>query len=370
MPDKNRQISVGALTLYPFDTIPGQRFRIEQWEPYLKERQISIDYLPFADKELLKTLPKQGHFLSKISGMLAGFARRIVNFKDLSNYDVIYIYRAAAMIGPAFLEKLMKFSNRPIIFDFDDAIFLTHTNEANKLFAWAKFAGKTGTICRLSDHVIVGNSWLGNYARQFNSEISIIPSSVDTDVYVPKSKKKRDDGKIVIGWTGSSTSQTHLEMFAPVLKKLFAKRSDIILSVHSDRSPKLEDIDFVWHSWTPETEVEIISSFDIGIMPLPDDEWSRGKCSMKALLYMSLAIPTVCSDVGMNREVIDQGKNGFLAGNEAEWIEYLEKLIDDENLRVESGKAARQTIVEKYSMKRCAELFADAIETTIAASAG
>lgn len=300
-----------------------------------------------------------GERLFAAAGAFAAFIR----------YDAVFIYRAAAVIGPALLERIVRLSGRPVIFDFDDAIFLSHTNEANKLFGWLKFAGKTGSICRLSTLVTVGNSWLADYARKFNPHVRIIPSSVNTDVYVPQPGKKAADAvgrKLIVGWTGSSTSQTHLEMFAPVLKKMLERRP-FELYVHSDRAPDLPpEIPVVWHEWSPENEVEVISSFDIGIMPLPDDEWSLGKCSMKALLYMSLGIPTVCSDVGMNREVITDGENGLLASTEENWLDSMERLIDDEGLRARLGAAARATVIEKYSMKRCADLFAGAIREAIA----
>ena len=362
MKETGGKISLCALTLYPFDTVPGQRFRIEQWQPFLEQQGISIDYYSFADEKLTRIMPKPGNLTAKISGMTKGVMRRLAHLKDLSRYDAILIYRAAAMIGPAFFERLIKLSGRPVIYDFDDAIFLEHTNEANRFFGWLKFAGKTGSICRLSDRVTVGNAWLAEYAHRFNPNVTIIPSSVNTEIYSPK--PKTNGNKLIVGWTGSSTSQTHLEMFAPTLKKLLA-RHDVEIHVHSDRSPELSDIPFVWHRWSPENEVEVISNFDIGIMPLPDDEWSLGKCSMKALLYMSLGIPTVCSDVGMNREVVKHGENGFLAANEEEWFTSLEKLIDDKNLRMKMGNAARGTVVEKYSMKKCADLFGEVIRNSI-----
>jgi glycosyltransferase involved in cell wall biosynthesis len=362
MKDEKKKFSLGALTLYPYNTVPGQRYRIEQWEPYLKEYGIEIDYLSFADEKLTKTMPQPGRVFSKIGGLTQAFLRRFAHLSKLRQYDAILIYRAAAIVGPAFLERLVKLTGRPIIYDFDDAIFLTHTHQSNKLFGWAKFAGKTSSICRLSATVTVGNDWLGDYARQFNQNVAVIPSSVDTDIYVPNDKK--DNAKIVVGWTGSSTSQTHLEMFAPLLREI-REKYPVEIHVHSDRMPDLPGIPVVWHKWSPDNEVEVISSFDIGIMPMPDDEWSQGKCSMKALLYMSLGVPTVCSDIGMNREVIQPGENGFLAKTDQDWLKSIGDLVNDTDLRERMGKKSRETVLEKYSMKRCAELFADVVIKTV-----
>jgi glycosyltransferase involved in cell wall biosynthesis len=359
MSEKPKEISVCALTLYPYDLVPGQRYRIEQWESFLKKDGITIDYYAFADKELLQIIPQHGKILSKISGLTKAFARRITHLSVLAKYDVIYLYRAAAMIGPAFIERIIKLSGRPIVFDFDDAIFLTHTNEANKLFSWVKFAKKTDTICRLSSHITVGNSFLADYARKHNPNVTIIPSGVDIDKFKPQPRLPND--KVVVGWTGSSTSQTYLEMFVPMLRQLMLHRPNIEFHVHSDREPNLPDAPYIWHPWTVETEIEEIARFDIGIMPMPDDGWSLGKCAMKALLYMSLGIPAVCTDLGANREVIQHGVNGFLATSEEDWLTQLETLIDNVELRVKLGAAARETVVQNYSMRKCAELFASAV---------
>ena len=358
----SKKISLCALTLYPHNTVPGQRYRIEQWQSYLKEYGIEVDFYWFADEKLTKTIPQSGKIAAKISGIAKAFLRRLSHLTKLRKYDAILIYRAAAMVGPAFLERLINLSGRPIIYDFDDAIFLTHTSETNKLFSWAKFAGKTASICRLSDSVTVGNNWLADYARQNNPNVTIIPSSVDTNIYQPKKKKPRE--KVVVGWTGSSTSQTHLEMFAPLLREISEKYL-IEIHVHSDRSPDLPDIAFVWHKWSVENEVEVISNFDIGIMPMPEDEWSLGKCSMKALLYMSLGVPTVCSDIGMNREVVRHGENGFLAKTNEDWLKRIGDLVNDADLRKRMGKEARKTVEENYSMTRCAGLFAEVVRETV-----
>ncbi len=360
----NKKIRVCALTLYPYNTTPGQRFRIEQWEPFLKDENIEIDYYSFADEKLIKTMPQAGKFFSKVNVLTQALFRRISHFSVLPKYDAIYIYRAAAMIGPAFLERLIKLYRRPIIFDFDDAIFMTHTAESNKFLGWTKFAGKTATICRLSSSVIVGNSFLAEYAAKYNQSVIIIPSSVDIEKYQPRPHLPQK-GKIKIGWTGSATSQTYLEYFAPMLRKLMERRNDIELHIHSDREPDLPGIFYQWHRWFPETEVDIISSFDIGIMPMPNNRWSRGKCAMKALLYMSLGISTICSGIGVNREVIKHGKNGFLADTTEEWLNAFDALIDNEALRKQFGDEARKTVVEYYSMKQCAKQFAEVIKENV-----
>lgn len=355
----NTTIRVCALVPYPVDTTPSQRFRIEQWKPHLEKHGIAVDFFPFADEKLLRLIPKQGNYAGKLFGMIRGFWRSVKSVFKSRNYDVVYIHRAIAIAGPALLERLLYLFNRPIIFDFDDAIWLLHTAKANRVFGWLKFPGKTKTICGLSKHVVAGNNFLADYARQFNSNVTIIPTSVDTERF-KNTNAFKSSNKVVIGWTGSSTSQTYLEMFDDVLREL-VRRRDVEIRVHSDREPVLKDVPYVWRRWTAETEAEELSHFDIGIMPMPDDKWARGKCAMKALLYMSMNTPAICTAVGANCEVIQHGENGLLALSKDEWLNCFEKLIDDAALRKKLGDAGRRTIVENYSAESSAAKFAKVI---------
>jgi glycosyltransferase involved in cell wall biosynthesis len=353
-------ISVCALVPYPVNTTPSQRFRIEQWKPYLEREGIKIDFYPFADEKLLRQLHKPGTQMGKAFGMLKAFARSAGNVFKSKQCDAVYIHRAICIAGPAILERVLSLSNRPIIFDFDDSIWLLHTTAANRFFGWLKFPGKTKTICRLSNHVVVGNSYLADYAREFNSKVTVVPTSVDVERYKMSALKKTHD-KIVIGWTGSSTSQTYLEMFDDVLRELI-KRRDVEIRVHSDREPKLPGVPYVWRSWSAETEIEELSQFDIGIMPMPDDKWARGKCAMKALLYMAMDTPAICTAIGANRELIQHGENGLLALTKDEWLNCFEALIDNAELRMKLGTAGRQTVVKNYSAESCAAMFADVVK--------
>ncbi|HEX8090546.1 MAG TPA: glycosyltransferase family 4 protein [Blastocatellia bacterium] len=364
MRDQNTLTSICALMPYMPDTTPSQRYRVEQWLPYLQSQGISIDLRPFADDGLMRLLHKPGRRMAKAAAGAIRFASRASDVMATSRYDAVLIHRTASIAGPALLERLIPLFRRPLIYDFDDAIFMLHTTEANKRFGWLKFPGKTATICRLSAHVIVGNSYLAEYARRYNPRVTVIPSSVDTERYSPP-KMPRANDRVVIGWMGSSTSQAHLELFAPVLRALIARR-DVELRVVSDREPLLPGLPFTWRPWSAATEVEELAQFDIGIMPMPDDPWARGKCAMKALLYMSMGVATVCSAVGTNREVIAHGENGFLAATSEEWINQLESLIDDRHLRERLAREGRRTIEAHYSMQRCAEQFAQVVRQSIA----
>jgi glycosyltransferase involved in cell wall biosynthesis len=346
---------------YPLDTAPSQRFRIEQWREWLRTDGIRVDIVPFADPRLMTLLYRSGRPMTKAIAVALAFARRLAMVRSIHNYDAVAVHRSACLVGPAVLERLLARRQR-LIFDFDDAIFVTHTTSANRAFGWLKFAGKTAAVCRASAHIVAGNDYLGAYARRYNARVTVIPSSVDTDRYRPRLTEKTS--VLVVGWMGTSTSQTYLESFVPVLRE-FSARTSVEIRVISDRSPSLPGVPFVWREWCAATELEELRAFDIGIMPMPDDRWAHGKCAMKALLYMSVGVPVICSSVGVNRDIIRHGENGFLAASPEEWRAALDALLSDPALRRRVGQAGRATVESTYSARRCASLFAEVVRKTV-----
>jgi glycosyltransferase involved in cell wall biosynthesis len=345
------------------DTTPSQRFRIEQWKPYLAADGIEVDLFPFADPALMGSLHRSGQVASKVVSLSAAILRAAGRAARTRSYDAVFVHRAMAIAGPAMLERVVRLLGVPLIFDFDDAIYMLHTSEANKRFGWLKFPGKTAAICRLSSHVVVGNEFLADYARQFNQNVTVVPTSIDTALYAPPVRNGAP-ARPVIGWTGSSTSQTYLEWFAPVLRDL-KQQCDFELRVVSNREPDMPGLESVWRAWSPETEIAEIAQFDIGIMPMPDDKWSLGKCALKALQCMALGMATVASDIGANREVIKPGVNGMLAGDADDWLSKLKHLVEDPALRARLGAAGRQTVVDSYSTESCAARFAEVVRSAV-----
>jgi len=246
-----------------------------------------------------------------------------------------------------------------LIFDFDDAIFVLHSARANRWFSWLKFPGKTRTLCEISSHVTVGNSYLQDWARAYSSRVTVIPSSVDLGLFPMRSRDASPE--VVVGWTGSHTSQTYLEAVAPMLRRFLAGNPSARLRVHSDKPPLLPGVAHEWRAWSPQTEAEEISAFDVGIMPMPHDAWSLGKCSMKALLYMAAGSTAVCSAVGHNLEVIQSGENGLLVSTEDDWVEGLSLLVRDPALRLRLGQRGRATVEDRFSREICARKFASVV---------
>ena len=238
---------------------------------------------------------------------------------------------------------------KPIIFDFDDAVFLPASSRPNNFIERFKKPDKVVNIVKRSNHIIAGNSYLSNYALQYNRSVSIIPTPIDTDNYYPDFKIAKNE--VVIGWMGSVTTIDFLNLISGVFIQLSKEFRNIKFKIVGGNFSIKEISNIVNKPWSMEEEIGDLKTFDIGIMPMPDNEWTRGKCGFKAILYMNMGIPCVCSPVGVNREIITDGVNGFLAGTNEEWIEKLSLLIENPELRRKIGIAGRKTVEEKYSVK-------------------
>ena len=235
-----------------------------------------------------------------------------------------------------------------MIYDFDDAIWMSGVSKGNRRLAFMKNANKTKTIIGLSDLVFAGNQFLANYALQFNKNVVIIPTTIDTEVYKPVARTIKE--KICIGWSGSITTIEHMETKMQPLRAIKNKYGDkVYFKIIGDARYSNYDLETQGFPWKKDTEVQDMSEFDIGIMPLPDDIWEKGKCGMKGLQYMGLGIPALMSPVGANLEIIQDGTNGYLPGTDEEWMQRLSLLIENASLRERIGEAGRKTVEDRYS---------------------
>jgi len=332
---------------YAWDTSPSQRFRIEQWAGFLRGSGVELHASTLLTHDQQRLLYSAASAAKKAAMLTGCIGRRLRDLAIAKRFDAVWLHRAALPVGPAMLERWLAKTRVPLIFEFDDAIYLTHTSEANRAFKALKFSQKTAEICALSSHIVVGNGYLADYACQFNRQVTVIPTTIDTDAYQPRSDYP-DSSPVTIGWSGSGTTVAHLRTLDAAVQRL-ARQAEVRLNVMGTPSYDLEGVDTFATPWTPERELPELAKFDVGVMPLPDEEWARGKCALKALQYMALGIPTVSSPVGVNSEIIRDGENGLLASTEDEWVEKLTMLVRDRDLRERLGRAGRRTVEEAYS---------------------
>ncbi len=342
-------LRVLALAPYAKDTSPGQRYRIEQWEPHLSKLGCSITYSTFSPAELSELLYRRGEVAKKLSGIARAYLRQLKAVSNASGFDLVYIFREAALIGPAFLESIAGLSGVPMVFDFDDAIFLRYKSPSNGYLSFLKFPGKTRRLCRSAREVMAGNDYLASWASRYNPRVNVVPTTVDTESYRPELRVRRH-ALPTVGWTGSHSTRAHLELAVPALEKLAARKPFRFVAIGAE-APRLNGAVVESRPWRSATEVLDLADIDVGIMPLPDDPWCRGKCGFKALQYMGLGIPAVVSPVGVNARIVTHGKNGFWAETEGEWVSLLERLLEDPELQARMGREGRRTVEALYSAR-------------------
>ncbi len=338
---------------YPLGVAPSQRFRFEQYFSIAAAAGIEITVSPFWSPAGWGSLYKKGRSLSKAGALLSGLGRRTVLVWKARGYDRVFIHREALPLGPPLLEWwIARILRKKIIFDFDDAIWLPNTSKENAIVSSLKWHSKTGSICKWSHKVSCGNAYLAEYAKRFNPSVVINPSTVDTEnLHNAALRRKRETNEtITIGWTGSHSTVKYLSFLEPILRRLADAHPSLRIAVVADKAPPFEIAGMTFIPWNKNSEIEDLLTFDIGVMPLSDDAWSRGKCGFKALQYMALGITPVISPVGVNLEIVDDGVNGYLCTSEAEWEERLTRLIQTPELRASMGTRARQKIIDRYSV--------------------
>jgi glycosyltransferase involved in cell wall biosynthesis len=334
---------------------PSQRFRFEQYFQYFKEKEIAWEVAPFWSRKGWSVLYANGKYLQKLAAFVAGYLRRLGLLFVLHRYDRIVVHREAAPLGPPVFEWIMaKVLRQQFVYDFDDAIWMANTSNQNKLVASLKYHSKVSNICAWAGLVSCGNSWLAAYARQYNHLVEVMPTTIDTAYHMPAVKTNR--GKLIIGWTGTHSTAPYLELIRDVLRQL-ADKVDMEFLVISNLPPDNPDAFWRFERWDRNREIGQLQQLDIGVMPLEDSAWEKGKCGFKALQYMALSIPAVVSPVGVNTEIIRHGASGFLCGSSEQWYDNLLQLAKDDHLRMKIGQQGRETVKEKYSSESQKERF-------------
>jgi len=306
-------------------------------------------------------------FYKRDFGNVPNYLRDIKNWLKISKSDIdcVVIHKTSNILDYLFMSKL-KYKGTPIIYDFDDALF--HTRFLGR---WASYSHLI-SIIKNANAVTAGSHYLFDYSKKLNENTFLLPTPVDTNLFHPKKKSSKKKDYVIIGWLGAGT-----ELQLPYLKilkkplKILSQKHDIKFKIVSALSEKVRaefrnlgfKVDFGLNHWVPLDRVpDLISDFDIGVMPLTDDPFSRGKCAMKALEYMAMEIPAVVSNVGENQYIIKNGVNGFLASNVDEWVKQLNFLIEDRSSRREIGEKARKTVEDKYSLNVCGKKMRNLIQ--------
>lgn len=334
---------------------PGQRFRFEHYLPDLEKAGIRYKISPFLSLKSRRSLYSRGRVIVKIWLLTKAYGKRVKDLFSLHKYDYVYIHRWVTTAGPPLFEWIIaRVYRKKIIYDFDDSIWVSESAYHKKFLA-VKFLGKVSRICKWSYKITVGNNFLRSYAQQFNQNVIVMPTVVNTET-VHGQLQNQSTSYPAVGWTGSFSTLIYLEKIIPVISRLQEKH-DFIFYVIADKDPKPNLKNYTFIPWHRETESWDLLKFHIGLMPLPDDDITRGKCGFKAIQYMSLGIPAIVSPVGVNTEIVSNEKDGFVCDTDREWEQVIEKLLSDSQLREKIGKAARGKIETAYSVQATREKF-------------
>jgi glycosyltransferase involved in cell wall biosynthesis len=340
-----------AIAPYPYLSA-DTRYRICQFIPYLAQAGWQVTLRPFMNDDFFGMYNKPGNLGKKVWLMLGSTISRRVDCLNAGKYDAVFLHKEAFPFGPPYFENLIRQRQPVIIYDMDDA-FWTHPPQFKQIGAGLRDKDRIGKVIHLSKHILAGNPFLADYARQYNPDVTLFPTVLDTQRYALR--EEVDDGVVVIGWVGRWSSSAYLESLVPVFHRLAEQFHNVKFRfIGAETSVLPGDLPLDVKSWSLESEISDIASFDIGIMPLPGDGYSRGKCGFKLLQYMALGIPAVASPIGVNKDIVKDGENGNLASSPQEWEDKLAGLISDFNLRKKIGAKARHTVETGYSLQKWA----------------
>jgi glycosyltransferase involved in cell wall biosynthesis len=324
----------------------SSRYRSLQYFPYLENAGINCTHAPLLSDEYLEALYEtESRPLLKSA---QGYLGRLRDLLQIRAYDVIVIEKELLPYAPAMFERLLSHFKTPYIVDYDDAVFHNYDLSDNPIVR-RLLSSKIDIVMREADAVIAGNEYLASRARDAGAScVEIIPTVIDVNryEYVPPGNEE----PFRIGWIGSPTTTKYLNKIMSALQKISENR-EIKLVLVGSGPVEIPGVPIEIREWSEKTEIEYIASFDVGIMPLENSPWERGKCGLKLIQYMGCGKPVVASPVGINTEIITNNHNGLLAKSNNEWAESLLRLNDNQKLAKEMGREGRKLVINQYSLQ-------------------
>ena len=359
--DNNRSKKILFVCPYPPNLAAGQRLKFEPHFEVLKREGYDIKQSCFMSKRLWHIAYKPGNYTEKVFWTIKGLFERVFLLFSLPKYDIVYIFMNVFPFGPAILERLFRKISRRIIYDIEDNIISKESNDDRKIVNFLKSKKKYEFLIKKSDVVITSSPALSEQCNQISaSDKSIfIPPTLDDKRFIPRASSVHKE-KLTIGWTGTFSSKSYLDIVLPSLEALYQER-DFKMKIIGNFEMENPALDLEVVQWNEADEVDHLQDIDIGLYPLSQNDWVSGKSGLKAMQYMSIGIPAVCTAVGHVVNVIDDGVDGILVFDDSKWKETLKDLVDDEMKRKEIGTNARKTFLTKYSKKSISKLYLKAL---------
>ncbi len=348
---------------------PSSRIRFIQYFDYLRSAGLKVTHTPLLGNTYLENRIARKS-TSSVFICTSYLKRAWLLLTKLSNYDILWIEYELFPYIPFWLEKLFLRKKTKVVVDYDDAVF--HTYDKNKHWVVRKILGrKISSVIKNADSVVCGNQYLASYARQSGvKSLTIIPSVIDLEEYQPRLKlaAKKKSKPIIIGWIGSPSTTPFLKLANPALEALAKLRNIELHTMGAAKNYHINSVNHTAHSWTIDKQYCFLDNIDIGIMPLDDTAWCKGKCGYKLIQYLAYSKPVIASPVGINSEIVTHGVNGYLASSINEWLEALKQLCDSEEKRLTMGKAGRECVEKTYSLQANSEKILEAFNYALSPS--
>jgi glycosyltransferase involved in cell wall biosynthesis len=322
----------------------SSRYRFYQYIPHLNAQGWDVTVNPLLSNNYVKYLYEKTPL--PVIEIIQAYLKRIIQLLEKNKFDVIWLQQELFPWLPAVFENILVKGRSKIVADYDDAFF--HRYDQNKsFFIKSLLKNKIDSVMNYADMVLAGNNYLLERAKLSNEKVKLFPTVVDINKF--KNSNPVKDDFFTIGWIGSPGTAKYLKIIEDALKEVSLDK-DIKVNLIGANNINLKGVSINHIKWDENTEIEEISKFDVGIMPLPDNPWERGKCGFKLIQYLSCNLPVIGSPVGVNREIIINGVNGFKASSKDEWIKYLRLIKDDKELMLKMGENGRRLVEEKYSL--------------------
>ncbi|MBA3895736.1 MAG: glycosyltransferase family 4 protein [Sphingomonadaceae bacterium] len=346
---------------YPVGVAAGQRLKYEQYLDDWQRAGYAVTVSPFISLPMWDILYRPANMRRKAWGTLKGFGRRIMDLFRIRDYNIVYVHMWVTPFRGNMFERLTRWLARNLIYDIEDNLLAREpgivSDSPHPVLRFLKSQTAARYLLREADQVIVASDFLQQAYLPVNRarRVALIPPSLDVDRFRPAAvaASERNGGVVTIGWTGTFSSKPFLDALRPVWKEL-RKVADFRLIVIGNFDYNLDDVSVEVVRWDRNAEVEQLLELDIGIYPLPNDDWAKGKAGLKIIQYQAVGIPCVASHAGLSPFQISEGKTGFLVSNDAEWLNRLQRLLQDSDLRRRMGAAARSNAVQRYSREAIA----------------
>jgi len=351
-------LRVACLVPHPRES-PSSRIRVAQYAPLLRQWGIELEIFSFFDEREYARLYQVGAG-RRIADTAGGFLRRVRQLRRARDADAVLIHREVAPLAGAPLLRALD-GGPPVLFDLDDAVFLPAPGGSRWLRLLRRAEAETVALVRRAQVCLAGNAYLADFVRRAGGRALHLPTTVDTDVFRAGGTSRDPRGPLKVSWVGTHSTQGYLDLAGPALGTLAAERP-VEITVVSNRPPRdLGGVPVRGVRWSLDAELMYFQEADVGLYPLPDDAWTRGKCGGKAVQYMACEVPLVASPVGVLKDLVLDGETGFVARDSEAWVRALRSLAEDPGLRRRLGAAGRALIEEGYSLRKGAEILAEAI---------